>query len=163
QIEDVFRTFGANFSFRPLEPASVYGKNWGATAGLIVGAADARKLTDGIPGVTQSYVPNAMIMAGAHGPYGFGVQGGFLPSVNVGGFHASQAGGDVKWTFTELFPNSPCDMAVRAGYSSTTINYSQTVGGVADTLKYSTKTTDTSFSVSKKLAATEPFAGVGFI
>ncbi len=163
QIDDVFNTFSANFAFRPLEPASVYGQNWGVTAGLIVGATNTSKLTSSIPSVKQTYFPNAMIMAGAHGAYGIGVEAGYLPAVNVGGFHAKMIGGALKWTFTELLPPSVFAAAWRVIYSNTSMAYAQTVGGVSDTLVYKNNTEGTSLSMSVKLAHVEPFVGGGYL
>jgi hypothetical protein len=167
QTTAVLKTFGANFAFRPLETPSDYGRNLGFAIGLGGGLTSASAITEAIPGVTMSQIPNANVILGLQLPKGFGIEAGFLPQVSVSGLSFNSWGGDVKWNAgAGLGKLLPVDVAVRAMYSKTSMSYSQTVTSPAPatgTIALSTQAWGVNVSASKKLPLIEPYAGFGWI
>ena len=166
QVDAVLTDFGANFVFRPLEPASSYGRIWGLSVGVIGSLADSSAIRANIPGTEGlKYTPNAEIYLGAQFPLGIAAEFGFFPSLSVGGFKIHSIGGDLKWTFTDLVKakSLPVDVALRVMYAGAGLSYAQTISGVADTISYSSSSFGTNLSVSKKFLLLEPYLGLGYL
>jgi hypothetical protein len=140
QVDAVFKDFGTSFVFRPLEPASEYGKITG-------------------------YMPNAQIYLGMQLPKGFAVEFGFFPSLTIGGFKGHSVGGDVKWTLNDskMGGRMPFNLAIRAMYTASGLSYGQTVSGVSDTITYSASNYGGNLSISKKILFIEPYVGIGYV
>ena len=165
ETDAVLKTLGTALAFRPVEPASAYGKYWGISVGATVDAASTSELKTAIPATSGAYVPSGDIFLGFQFPKGLGVEMGFLPSVNTNGFTFKKFGGDLKWTVTSAFAKkrSPFDFALRAMSTSTSLSYSQTVSGVNDTVSYDAHIWGANASLSKRLFIFEPYIGFGFI
>lgn len=164
QVSSVFKTFGSNFAFRPLEPASSYGKKWGLSFGLIGGLTSANAINSSIPGTNLSQVPSANIFFGLQGPNGLALELGILPQMAMNGFSFNSFGGNLKWTLSDNIRKPfPVDIAIRLMFSYTSMSYSETISGATDTVSLFTKVKGTNISVSKKLLIFEPYVGAGVI
>jgi hypothetical protein len=166
QVDAVFKDFGTSFVFRPLEPASDYGKITGFSFGVIgtlSSSADIRNNISGTSGL--SYMPNAQIYLGMQLPKGFAAEVGFFPTLSVGGFKGHSVGGDIKWTLSDSGMGSylPFNVALRAMYTASGLSYGQTVSGVNDTITYSGSSYGTNLSISKKILFIEPYVGLGYV
>jgi hypothetical protein len=165
QVDDVFKVFGADLAFKPVEPPSSYGKIFGLSAGVIGGITSAQPIKDSIPGTTIDYVPAANIFLGVQLPYGWGVEFGFLPQTTISSAQLRSFGGDLKWTISDaLFTTaSPISFAVRAMYSGTKLNFSQNVSGIEDTVSFKSSSVGANLSAGLKFGFFEPYVGAGFI
>lgn len=167
QVDAVFKDFGANLIFKPLEPASTYSTIAGFSFGIIGTLTDSSAIRNNIPGTDSlSYVPDAQIYLGAQLPLGLAAEFGFFPTYSVGGFKVHSVGGDLKWTMSEVLAAKkevPVDVAFRAMVTNSGISYGQTISGVSDTISYATTSWGTNFSISKKIALLEPYIGLGYI
>lgn len=165
QLDSVFKVFGADMIFRPLEPASSHVDVFGVSFGAVAGLTSTKKVKSEISGVDINYIPAGDIYVGLHGPFGLALELGFIPALTLKDIKLEQYGGDLKWTINKVFFGEwlPVDVALRAMYSSANILYKQTINGVADVIDYSTKLYGFNLSASKQLLFIEPYAGIGWI
>jgi hypothetical protein len=166
QVDAVFKDFGTSFVFRPLEPASEYGKITGFSFGVIGTLSSSSDIRNNISGTSGlSYMPNAQIYLGMQLPKGFAVEFGFFPSLTIGGFKGHSVGGDVKWTLNDskMGGRMPFNLAIRAMYTASGLSYGQTVSGVSDTITYSASNYGGNLSISKKILFIEPYVGIGYV
>jgi len=164
QTSAVLKTFGTNFAFKPIESASDFGKNWGLSAGIGGGITSGTAITDAIPGVDASAIPNANLIFGLQGPLGLGLELGLLPSVKFSGLTFNTFGADVKWNIgSGLGRLLPIDVAARLMYSTTSLSYTETIASLTDTISISTHAVGFNVSASKKLFIIEPYVGLGFM
>ena len=166
QTTAVLKTFGANFTFRPIDTASNYGKNFGIAVGIGGGVTSGTAITDAT-GLPVSQIPNANIILGLQLPRGFAVEVGFLPKLSLSGLNFNSWGGDLKWNVgAGLGRSLPVELAARVMYSNTSMSYTQTVTTPApatDTLSLSTHSFGVNVSASKRLILLEPFVGLGWM
>jgi hypothetical protein len=166
QTSAVLKTFGANFTFRPMDTASNYGKNFGVSVGIGGGVTSGTAITEAT-GLPVSQIPHANIILGLQLPRGFAVEVGFLPNLSLSGLSFNSWGGDLKWNVgAGLGKLLPLDVAARVMYSTTSMSYTQTVTTPApatDTLSLSTHSFGFNVSASKSLVILEPFVGLGWM
>jgi hypothetical protein len=167
QVDAVFKDFGTGFVFRPLEPASDYGKIMGFSFGVIGSLSSSSDIRNTIPDTSGlSYMPNAEIYLGVQAPLGLAGELGFLPSLSIGGFKVHSIGGDIKWTLNDVSQDVsrfPFSLAFRAMIASSGLSYGQTVSGVSDTISYSSLSYGTNLSISKRILFIEPYVGAGYV
>jgi hypothetical protein len=115
-------------------------------------------------------IPTAGLIAGLSVPLGIGAELNVIPKINGSTVSFQNTSLAVKWTFTDIIPAAPVDIAMRAhgnfselGYSSV-VNNSST-GNLPVTTKASWKNSSTgyNFEVSKKFLFIEPYAGFGSV
>lgn len=164
QLDSVFKVFGAEMVYRPLEPASTHVDLLGFSVGLVAGATSTKKVKNEISGVNINYIPAADLYLGVHGPWGLALELGLLPRIKVKGIDLQQYAGDVKWTINKVFFEwLPVDVAVRGMFSTAQIKYAETINGVNDTIDYDTTLFGGNLAVSKQFFFLEPYAGIGYV
>ncbi len=165
QVDALFRVLAADLAFRPVEPASAYGKYFGFTFGVIVIATSTNKLSNVLPGTNIRFIPGADVFFGLQLPLGLAFELGVLPRVNSPSIKAQKGGWNLKWTVTEVFGDkAPMHMALRLNGSQTLVTYTQNLSGGTAELKYKSRVYGANISFSKKfLYIFEPYMGAGVI
>jgi hypothetical protein len=170
QVRDVSDTFSSMVVFRPLEPASNFGinqgkegKKWGFAVGAQIGEVAALKMRSFYTG-SVPLLPTAQAVACFGWKYGLGIEFGMFPPIKFSGFSFREYGGNLKWTFTDLiFPKKkPFHLALRAGYSLSTMEFATTISGVETGVSFTTKVITTSVAASKQFGVIEPYVGMGY-
>ena len=163
-VDDAFKTFGALMNFRPMEPASTFGKYFGVSVG-VGGQVTSTKKLKSIPGTGDlpSYLPDAYITVAFQLPFAIGLEGGVFPARKLKDFHIEQYAANLKWTPTDIFfDHFPVDIAVRGGFASGKLMYQQTVSTIPVLIDYSQMLWNANVSVSKRLLFFEPYTALGF-
>lgn len=165
QVDNVFETFATTLAFRPLEPASPYGKFFGLSLGVIGSTTSASRISGSIPGVNINSIPAGDIFIGLSFPFGLGLELGFIPNINRGGIRLMQKGSSLRWSPTALLSDRPaCDFAIRLLRASASLGYVQTISGVKDTISFDTTMSGFNLELSKRfLYLFEPFISFGFM
>jgi hypothetical protein len=166
--DPIFRTLGADFAFRSVEPASDLGTVWGLNFGVAAVATDASAVSSIFSNMATSFVPNADFQLGIGLPKGITIELGLVPKVKLDGTTFSKYEAALKWTLNRtLIPRFPLDVATRFSYSNGSIDYSQGLNGGTVSVSYRTTVIGGNLLVSKFLGAAgfgiEPFLGVGLI
>lgn len=166
-IEDTFKTFGALMNFRPLEPASSFGKTFGFALGVEAQLTPSKKLKGFIPNSDSfpAWLPDAYIVGVIQAPLGLSLELGVMPARKIKDFHLEQYAANVKWTLSDVIfgDEAPVDIAVRAGFATGKILYSQNISGVPVVIDYSQRLLNFNAMVSKRLLFLEPYFGVGMV
>lgn len=167
-VDPLFNTLATALAFRPMEPASDLGRNWGSYLGLSAGVVDASSLSNIFlsgSGSNQILLPSADVQFGLGLPYGFTLEGAYLPAVSYQGTSFSRYSGGIKWTLTRTaLKPLPFDLAAQAGYSQTALNYTQGLSGGTVDVSYKTAITSGNLLLSKRLLYFfEPYVGIGFV
>lgn len=163
QTEPLFNTLNASLFFRPVEPASGYGKLWGLGAGVSITGTNASSLSSIVSGMSGAYVPSAEVNLGVTLPLGLTVEGGFLPAFTYQSSTFSKWAIGAKWTVNRLLSTSlPVDIAFRVGVTNGSLAYVQTSGGTVN-VNYTSQQIAANLVISKNFILVEPFAGIGFV
>lgn len=166
-IEDTFKTFGALLNFRPLEPASSFGQYFGFALGVEAQLTPSDKLRGFIPNANDfpKWLPDAYLVGVIQAPLGLSLEVGVMPARKIKDFHLEQYAANVKWTLTDVFFTDiiPFDVAVRAGFASGKVLYSQVSNGVPVVIDYSQRLINVNALISKRLWFLEPYFGLGFV
>lgn len=164
QLDSVFKVFGADLAFKPLEPASAYGDYFGFSFGVIGTLASTKKIKSEISGISLNYAPGGDIYLGVQAPFGLALELGFIPALTVKDIRLEKYGGDVKWTVNKVFFDwLPVDVALRGMYTRGQVQYKQTISGIQDMIDYNTAVYGVNASVSKQLLFIEPYLGLGWV
>lgn len=164
QLDSVFKVFGSDLVYRPLEPASTHVDILGFSIGAIGGLTSTKKIKNELSGVSINYIPAGDIYLGVHGPFGLALELGLIPSIKVKGIELQQYGGDVKWTINKVFFESlPVDVAIRGMFAKAQIKYKETISGIEDTIDYDSTLYGFNVAISKQLLFIEPYVGVGYV
>lgn len=165
QAQSAVETFTADVAFRPVEPASAYGKYWGLSFGVIGIATSAKRIENDLGVTGLSVLPGGDIFIGVQAPFGLGLELGMLPSLNVNGLKARKIGADLKWTVNEAVLKSlPFDVALRGMLTSVDLSYEEAIGPAKDTIALKSTVLGTNLSLSKRLFYIfEPYVGLGYI
>lgn len=166
-MNKVVQDFSANFLHTSVEGAGTLGHIFGFEAGLVAGETNTPNLNqvanqNGVSG-DASKLPNAALLGVITVPAGITAEASLLPKVGPASFEFSSFSGAVKWTPTEVFFDWPVSVAVKASYTSTTAQFSQTISGTAINYKYTNHESALMALVSKDLMIFEPYAGFGFV
>jgi hypothetical protein len=162
QTQPVFNTLGSMLFFKPIEPASGYGKLWGLGIGVSANATSTSAISTVVSGLSTSVLPMADINAGITLPGGITLEAGYLPTFTYQNTTFGKTAFGAKWNINRaLFTSLPFDIAVRAGITSGTLAYLQTSGGANINVNYSTSIFTANLIVSKNFVLVEPFAGIG--
>jgi hypothetical protein len=168
QYKDVVRDFSAVTAHTSVSPASSLGTVFGFEVGLVAGAAQTPEIKDlantADPGSDVSMLPNAGVLAAMTFPLGFTAEALILPKMDISGVKVSNTSVAVKWTFTDVFPVLPLDMALKLSSTSSKTDFSGTVpvAGNVD-FNYKNKMMGVTLEASKKLTIFEPYANIGII
>ena len=136
-LNNISKEFSANFTHRPLMPASSLGSIFGFEVGIILSVTDAPKIGE----ITLREEPtesdpldkllNAGLMGAVSIPYGITFEAILLPEQELGDLTISNYSLGAKWTFSSLLPIPIVDLALRGHYGVTDISYNDTVDAVA--------------------------------
>lgn len=164
-VDDTFKTFGALLNFRPMEPASSFGKYFGVSLGLEAHGTSSKKLGFiSNVGSFPKYLPDAYITGVIQAPFGLSAELGVFPARKFKDFRMEEYAANIKWTVNEVFFDwLPVDVAVRAGFASGKLIYTQTVSSIPVNIDYSQMLWNANLLVSKQLLIFEPYLGAGFV
>jgi hypothetical protein len=173
-VNSIAKEVSANFAHTIVAPASSYGKIFGFELGLMGGMTKTPaidKISTGINSSSSiSKIPTAGLVAGVSFPLGIGGELNYIPKVASSGVSLENISGAIKWTFTNLIPTAPFDLAIRIHGNTSTLAYGSVVNNtstanlpVSTTASWKSTSTGYNFEVSKKLLFIEPYAGFGSI
>lgn len=162
QIDPVLSTLASTTVFRSMEPCS-HPDVFGFWINARVNATFSKSLAS-IVSSNMSYVPFGNIQAGINAPLGLGIEFGILPSQNISGTSFGSWGGAIKWSYLRaIFKRAPFDSAIRGSYTSSFVNFSQTISGIPLTVNYNSSIIGATLDISKQLLFFEPYVGYGFL
>lgn len=173
-VDALSKEFSANFVHTIVAPASSYGKIFGFEVGLLGGITQTPnidRISRGISSTSSvTKIPTAGLIAGLSGPLGIGAEVNFIPKIAGSDVSFQNTSLALKWTFTEIIPAAPVDIAMRVHGNFSDFSYSSTVNNASTanlpvTTKVGWKNSSTgyNFEVSKKLLFIEPYAGFGSV
>jgi hypothetical protein len=173
-VDNVSKELATNFVHTIVAPASSYGKIFGFEAGLMAGMTSTPELDKISSAISSSSsvtkIPTAGLIAGLSVPMGVGAELNMIPKVTKSGVSFENTSFAVKWTFTDLIPTAPFDMAVRAHGNKSILSYSSIVKNTStgnlpvDThATWKSSSTGYNFEMSKKLLFIEPYIGFGSV
>jgi hypothetical protein len=158
----IFQTLASATAFRPVQPASSDGI-WGFSLGITALQASTNQIT-ALIGTGTPQVYDAELSGMVQFPFGLALELGMLPTMNISGVNVGRFGGDVKWTFTDLFFSSlPFSSALRVSYTTSSLSYSQPLNGGTVNVAYNSNIVGGNLSISKKFLFIEPFVGYGLL
>jgi hypothetical protein len=164
QTSPTFSTLGAGLFYRPVEPASDFGRLTGFSAGVSVNGVSTTAVAGIFTGMTTPFLPTGMIQLALGLPNGFSLEGGFVPSLTYQGSNFSNYSGGIKWTLSRsVFSKSPIDIAVRVNYTNAALSYTQPIAAGTVSVRYSTGMISSNLVFSRNFIFIEPFVGAGFI
>lgn len=173
-VNSISKEFSADFVHTIVAPASSYGKIFGFEVGLMGGLTKTPK----IDSVTKSFdstskltqIPTAGLIAGLSAPMGIGAELNMVPKITASGVGFKNTSLAIKWTFTDIIPGAPVDIAVRAHGNFSDLTYSSLVNNsstgnlpVTTDVGWKNSSSGYNFEVSKKLLFIEPYAGFGSV
>jgi hypothetical protein len=164
QTTPVLNTLGSLLFFRPVEPATGYGKIWGIGVGVSAGATSTAGISSVVTGLSGSYLPAGEINLGVTVPMGITIEGGILPTFTYQSSSIGKTSIGAKWQMNKvLFTTLPVDVAVRFGLTNASLSYTQTSGGPTVNVSYGSTLLTANLIVSKNFVVLEPFAGIGLV
>jgi len=164
QTTPVFDTLASMFVFRPIEPATGYGKIWGVGLGVSANATSTSGISSVVTGLSGSFLPAGEINAGLTVPFGLTIEGGLLPTISYQSSSFSKTSIGAKWQINKVLLTSlPFDLALRVGFTKGALSYSQTSGGPQVDVAYDSTLISANLIVSKNFVVLEPFAGIGLV
>lgn len=167
----VYKDLTSAFAPTAVSGASSLGKIFGVELGLVLSASRAPNTER----VVQSYgsdfeipgIPMAGISAIFTLPYGIGVEGSFVPKVDIsdyGSFESLNLG--ARWTITDVFPMGFFKIAIRGSYLSSKASLTQEedtgtpgIGTVSETADFAVDITEMGAVVGFNLKVVEPYIG----
>lgn len=166
-VNKISKEFAANYAHTINAPASSYGKLFGFEIGALGGMTTSTTIKD----ITKKYdstsniafIPTGGLILGVSGPLGVGGEANFIPKITYVGLSIQNTSAAFKWTFTDLIPTAPINMAVRVHGSSSTFSYHNTISNVNTGMEWKNTNTGYNFEISKKLLFIEPYIGFGSI
>jgi hypothetical protein len=157
--------FSANSQHTSVSGASSLGEIFGFELGLVAGVTN----TPEINRIAKEQDPNANVSRLPHGeligmlsvPAGVTVEFGFIPKVGSNEFKFNSYALGAKWTFTDLFFELPVNLALKAQYASSHLEFNSVIQTVDTHFKYDNSVTSFLLLVSKDFGLFEPYAGFG--
>ncbi|MCB0356861.1 MAG: hypothetical protein KDD40_07630 [Bdellovibrionales bacterium] len=168
ELEQIVEDFSANFAHTTVTGANTEGSIFGFQVGLIGGLTNTTNLEKLVKEFDATADAGKLPHGGLFGvvsvPMGFTFEALVIPSLDAAGASFSNTGLALKWTLTEAIP-LPVDVALRAHYTKTSLEYSQLIGSPAvDTkVEYNNTTTGVQALVGLNLRILKPYLGVGTI
>jgi opacity protein-like surface antigen len=164
-LENVINDFSAVFSHTTVSPASSLGKLFGVELGITGGMV----ATPGVESLSKELdatsdiasLPHVGIVAAVSLPMGFTAEANFLPSFDAEDVEFKNFGIAGKWTFTDVFPILPVDMAVKLAMTKSELSFTQDQPAPDTKVDFESDVTQLMFLVSKKFTVVEPYVGLG--
>lgn len=173
--DKVFMDLTSAFAPTTVSGAGSLGKVFGVELGLVVSASKAPNTQE----VVESYgsdfdipgIPMAGISAVATMPMGFGIEGSFVPKLNLGdeaSFESFNIG--ARWTVTDLFPMGVLKIALKtsvmqskAAFSKEDDTGSPITGTVSETAEFNINILEIGAVLGLNLGFVEPYVGASDI
>ncbi len=169
--DKVFKDLTSAFAPTTVSGASSLGKIFGAEVGLVVSASRAPNTQEVLESYGSDFEIPGIPMAGISGiftlPYGIGIEGTFIPQIDIGeegSFESLNLG--ARWTITDLFPLGLFKITVRSSLinSNATFNYEEDTGGlplgtVNETAEFDIKVFEIGAVVGLNFRIIEPYIG----
>jgi hypothetical protein len=167
-FDKIVSEFSANSMFTTVSGASSLGKIAGFELGLVAGMTRTpeieRIVTTASPGTKDvDKFPHGSIVGMVTVPWGLTIEGSIFPKYSAKDVSYQQAGGGLRWTFSDFIFDEPMlDLALRGFYSTSKITTSQLNSGVRVNLDFKDTIWGGQLFASKKISFFEPYVGVGF-
>lgn len=162
QIDPLFRNLSADLIYRPVEGATPMNgsKPFGFEVGATAVVTDASSISS-IIGASTRILPGATININLGLPMGFGVEFGFIPTLNYSGTSFNNIGGDVRWAFSPLLGLLPIDLTARLLISSATLASTQLISGATVNVNYGATQFGLMLTAGKRFSIIEPYISLG--
>lgn len=163
-VTPIFQTLASALAFKPVEPASDLGKNYGFYFGLAGTGTDSSRVVSIFSNLNFPYLPTADIQIGIGFPKGFMLEAGFVPALSYQHSSFERYGAALKWNLTRnAIKKLPMNLGIRLSYSTFRLHMVQDLSGAALGVDYNMSALGAQFLLSKRLFLIEPYAGVGFL
>lgn len=168
-VESVAEDFSTLFVHTTVAPPRSLGKIFGIEAAVIAGLAE-------IPGIESlskqadpssdiSLAPFAWLYGAVSVPFGITVEANLLPEMEVGDIDLQHYSLGAKWSITDVLLTDvlPFDLAVRASYSTSGIEYTQRLGGNSVNVNFDNNMFGLDALAGLDLLVVEPYVGLGMV
>ncbi len=170
-VEDyksVVRNYSANFTHTTVSGASGLGGLFGFQFGFLSGRTQTpdihRQVQEMDPVATRSYLPHMQVLGVISMPLGFTVESTYLPTIGKSDFKYNSLSLGLKWAPTDMTPDFPVKVAVKAHAQRSFVEYDYTIGGQATRHEYTSVVTGVMGYVSGAVVdMVEPYVGVGVV
>ncbi len=167
----VYKDLTSAFAPTAVSGASSLGKIFGVELGLVISASRAPNTERVVQSYGSDFEIPAIPTAGISGiftlPYGIGIEGSFVPKVDIsdyGSFESLNIG--ARWTITDMFPMGFFKIAVRGSYLSSKASLTQEedtgtpgIGIVTETADFAVDITEMGAVIGFNLKVVEPYIG----
>lgn len=170
-VEDykgVVRNFSANLTHTSVSGAAGLGGLLGFQFGFISGRTWTPEIHKQVqemdPQATRDYLPHMKVLGVLTVPLGFTVESSILPKIGTSDFKYNSFSLAVKWAPTDMIPDFPVKVAVKAHAQDSFVEYDYRVGGMETRHEYrSIVTGATAFLSVEVVDMVEPYIGAGVV
>ena len=169
--DKVFKDLTSAFAPTTVSGAGTLGKIFGVELGLVVSASKAPNTQEVIDSYGSDFeipgIPMAGISAMVTLPYGIGVEGTFIPKIDIadqGSFESLNIG--ARWTITELFPMGLLKIAIKSSLMTSNASFTQTEvttspisGTVTETANFDVEIFEVGAVLGLNFKIIEPYVG----
>jgi hypothetical protein len=169
--DKVFKDLTSAFAPTTVSGAGSLGKIFGVELGLIVSASRAPNTQEVIDSYGSDFEIPGIPMAGISAiftlPYGIGVEGTFIPKIDLAGqgsFESLNLG--ARWTITDLFPMGLLKVAIKSSLMTSNASFTQTEdtgspisGTVTETADFDVKIFEVGAVMGLNFKILEPYIG----
>lgn len=169
--DKVFIDLTSAFAPTTVSGAGSLGKLFGVEVGLMVAASQAPNIQEVVDEYDSNIdipgIPMAGITAVTTLPYGIGIEGSFVPKVDIddeGSFQSLNLG--VRWTVTDIIPMGLINVALKAGVMDASAEYTHSedtgnliYGTVTENARFDIRIKEVGAVVGLNFKIFEPFIG----